>query len=141
MTTAESETRERRHDAHSYEVLGRVMSVLCDNPGPLGECLAFRLWPVLHDGGYVLSWCGVTPTDDEVVEYLVDAAADDDMTTVLRPGDVRLLARRHYSLFTVVEVRGVQFQLRPEPMFQPETYAAMGEYWRTGKMPRRPRDN
>ncbi|MDE1675279.1 hypothetical protein [Nocardia gipuzkoensis] len=133
MTTADSEILARRHDPHSYEVLGRVMSLLCSTPGPLADCLTFHLWPLLHDGGFALSWCGAIPTEDEIVEYLVDAAADDDMTTVLRPGDVRL-GQSHYSVYAVVDVRGVRFQLRPEPMFQPDTYAAMGEYWRTGEL-------
>ncbi|MEU2106417.1 hypothetical protein [Nocardia sp. NPDC019255] len=131
MTTADSEIRAQRHDPHTYEVLGRVLSVLCYTPGPLAECLAFRLWPLMNGGGYVLAWSGVRPTEEEVVSYLGEAAADDEMTTILRPGDVRF---RKGPYYTLVEVRGVLFQLRPEPMPQPDSFAAMGEYWRTGEM-------
>ncbi|WP_328410999.1 hypothetical protein [Nocardia sp. NBC_00403] len=137
MTTADSSTRaRRREDPHTFEVLGRVMTLLCDNPGPLADCLAPLLWPLLTGGGYALSWCGVTPTESEVAEYLLDAAADDDMTRVLRPGDVRF---REGLSCTIVDVRGVQFQLRPAPMVRPETYTALGEYWRIGELalPRR----
>ncbi|WP_228809821.1 hypothetical protein [Nocardia otitidiscaviarum] len=56
MTTVESPERFRLRE---YEVLGRVVSVLCSAPAPLSECLGFRLWPRLHrDSGYVLSWHG-----------------------------------------------------------------------------------
>jgi hypothetical protein len=129
MTAADRTIRAQRHDPHTYEVLGRVMSVLCSIPGPLSDCLAFRLWPILIGGGYVLAWHGAAPTEAEVVEYLLSAAADDEMTTVLRPGDIRLTRGDDC---TSVEVRGVQFQLRPEPMPQSEAFTAIGEYWRTG---------
>lgn len=133
MTTADSQPSDRWHDPHTYEVLGRVLSVLCDTPGPLAECLAFRLWPLMNDVGYVLAWSGVRPTEEEIVNYLGEAAADDEMTTTLRPGDVRFQKGPYYTL---VEIRGVLFQLRPESMPQPETFAAMGEYWRTGELSR-----
>lgn len=131
MTTADSEVRSRRHDPRTFEVLGRVMEILCFAPGPLGDCLAFNLWPMLHGGGYVLSWRGVVPTEDEVAAHLAVAAADDEMTTILRPGDVRIGSGHHGR---IVEVRGVQFELRPEAMIRPEMYTAMGEYWRTGEL-------
>ncbi|MGV9839122.1 hypothetical protein ACWDUL_33660 [Nocardia niigatensis] len=135
MTTAENEIPAQSRDPHTFEVLGRVMDVLCSTPGPLSECLTFRLWPaLLADGGYVLAWCGVTPTEDEVVEYLIEAAANDEMTTTLRGGDVRQAEKG--SFYTTVDVRGVRFQLRSEPMPQPEAYAAMSEYWRTGELTR-----
>ncbi|MFD3458857.1 hypothetical protein ACFWVM_04035 [Nocardia fluminea] len=43
-----------RGDAHTYEILGRVLSVLWD-AGPLKECLNFRVWPLFHCAGYVLA--------------------------------------------------------------------------------------
>ncbi|WP_039824883.1 hypothetical protein [Nocardia testacea] len=135
MTTAESRPRSRRHDPHTYEVLGRVLHVLCGTQGPLAECLAFRLWPTLTGAGYVLAWSGVRPTEDEIVQYLGEAAANDEVTTTLSPGDV-LFKKGHYC--TLVKIRGVEFQLRSEGMPEPETFAAMGEYWRTGTLtPRR----
>ncbi|MFI7531629.1 hypothetical protein [Nocardia salmonicida] len=134
MAIAQSDAWVRRGDAHTYEILGRVVSVLCDN-GPLKECLNFRVWPLFHCGGYVLAWCGVTPTEDDVVEYLVEAAANDDWTRDLRAGDVLI---GQWPPYTSIKVRGVMFQLRAEPMVQPETFAAMGEYWRTGELPHRP---
>lgn len=115
---------------HGYEVLGRVVGVLCSTPGPLTDCLGFRLWPLLVGGGYVLSWKGVAPTAQEVAGYLIDVAADDDMTLDLRPGDVRYVA--NFSGATV-DVLGVEFQLQPEPMVGPDTFERMGEYWRTGR--------
>ncbi|MFI2589842.1 hypothetical protein ACH498_25065 [Rhodococcus erythropolis] len=126
MTTADIEVRALTKDPHTFEVLGRVLTVLADTPGPLAECLAFRLWPMLGGGGYIFSWYGI-PTVDEVVEYLLCAAADDDATDVLRPGDIRRLSRED---FTTVDVLGVQFQLRREPMFAHAKYAAMEHYWR-----------
>ncbi|WP_331757712.1 hypothetical protein [Nocardia sp. NBC_01388] len=133
MTTADSQTLPRLHD---YEVLGRVLSVLCSTPGPLAECLGFRLWPRLHkDGGYVLSWHG-HPSMHEVTDYLCAAAADDEMTADLRPGDIQLHRER-----TAVIVRGVQFNLQPEPMPSPESYLALGEFWRTGALPRKTIDS
>ncbi|WP_194838501.1 hypothetical protein [Nocardia sp. XZ_19_369] len=132
MATADDEARARRHDPHTFEVLGRVAALLFDTPGPLAECLSPRLYPTLTGSGYVLSWHGVAPTVDDVADYLSTAAADDEMTTVLRPGDVRFKPG-HYC--TVAEVRGVQFHLRPDPVIRPDAYAAMGEYWRTGKLP------
>ncbi|MBF6102186.1 hypothetical protein IU510_29655 [Nocardia cyriacigeorgica] len=131
MSTARGEVRARWNDPPSFEVLGRVLTVLCDSPGPLAECLGFRLWPLVAGHGYVLTWCGVAPTEADVVEYLSEAAADDDMTTVLRPGDVRFTTGNGYTL---ADVRGVRFQLRTEPMVQPETFTAMGKYWRTGEL-------
>lgn len=128
MTTADIDVRALRKDPHTFEVLGRVLTILSDTPGPLAECFAFRLWPMLVGGGYVLSWHGI-PTEDEVVKYLIDAAADDEAFDVLRPGDVRQLATGH---FTTVDVLGVQFQLRSEPMPTPAKYAAMEHYWRGG---------
>lgn len=82
----------------------------------------------------MLAWSGVRPTEDEIVQYLGEAAADDEMTRTLSPGDVRF-KKGHYC--TLVEVRGVEFQLRPEGMPEPETFAAMGEYWRTGELTQR----
>ncbi|MFE3195861.1 hypothetical protein ACFXHA_43160 [Nocardia sp. NPDC059240] len=134
MTTADEEFQALGWDPHTFEVLGRVMHVLFNTPGPLSECLGFRLWPTLPGGGYVLCWRGVAPTEEEIVEYLLEAAADDVQTTVLRPGDVRRFRKGPY--YTEVDVSGVIFQLRPEPMPQPHTYAAMGEYWRTGALTR-----
>ncbi|WP_067683459.1 hypothetical protein [Nocardia miyunensis] len=52
-------------------------------------------------------------------------------TTVLRPGDV-LFGHGHHG--TVIEVRGVRFELRHESMVDPVTYTALGEYWRTGDL-------
>ena len=132
MTAADTEFQTLRQDPHTFETLGRVLQVLCTTPGPLSECLGFRLWSRFPAGGYVLSWHGVTPTQDEIVEHLMDAAADDEQTTALRPGDIRGVEKGRY--YTTVDVRGVQFQLRPEPMLRPDALAAMGEYWRTGEL-------
>ena len=133
MTTVDIE--ERRNDPHDFEVLGRVVGVLCDVPGPLANALAFRLWPLLPGDGFALSWHGATPTDDKVVSFLLAAASDDDLTEILRVGDVEHIDR---SGFTTVTIQGVRFQLRPEPMLDSEDYAVLGEYWRTGTVPVRP---
>jgi hypothetical protein len=132
MTTADSETSTRGDDPHTYEVLGRVASLLLDSPGPLADSLAFHMWPLLDGSGFVLTWRGLVPTEIEVIQYLVNASADDEKTTVLRPGDVQFnfAAGEHY---THVDVQGVQFQLRPTPMFRPDVYDAWGRYWSTGE--------
>ncbi|MFI8977095.1 hypothetical protein ACIGO9_29730 [Nocardia asteroides] len=64
--------------------------------------------------------------------YLLEVAADDGTTTVLRPGDVEIVDGRGY---VTVSVRGVLIQLRPQPMPSAQEYAAMGEYRRTGRYP------
>ncbi|WP_405178940.1 hypothetical protein [Nocardia sp. NBC_01377] len=79
----------------------------------------------LTGDGYVLSWRGVTPTEGEVAEYLISAAADGEWTQTLNPGDVRVEKACHCTL---VDVRGVAFQLRPEPMLQPDVLTAMSHY-------------
>lgn len=112
--------------SESFEVLGRVVNVLCTTPGPLGECLGFHTWPVMGGNGYVLAWHGPRPSDREVLDYLLDAAADDDMTRTLRPGDVRWRRAGHCL---IAEVRGVQFQLRPEPIVRSDTLVALERYW------------
>lgn len=131
MPTAHDRSRTRHHEPHTYETLGRVMTLLCHTPGPLAEVLALRLWPTLTGDGYVLSWRGVTPSEDEVAEYLLSAADDDEWTQTLGPGDVRVEKACHCTL---VAVRGVAFQLRPEPMLQPDVLTAMSRYWRTGEL-------
>lgn len=138
MTPADDSTDSTpRNDPHTFEVLGRVLTELCRPPGPLGDCLAFRLWPMLLGGGYVLSWYGM-PEEDTVISYLLATAADDGITEVLRPGDIRQITRDR-DRYTTIDIRGVKFQLRPEPMFPPEVYAALDAYWRSGdsKLPPR----
>ncbi|MFI8977098.1 hypothetical protein ACIGO9_29745 [Nocardia asteroides] len=132
MATGQIEpfVRDRRRDRDSFEVLGRVVSVLCDHPGPLAEGLALRVWPLPADVGFVLSWRGV-PHVDQVLAHLLAMAAD-EASTVLRPGDVEIVAGRG---FVTAAVRGIWIQLRPEPMLRPQDYAAMGQYWRTGRYP------
>ncbi|MFC6010496.1 hypothetical protein [Nocardia lasii] len=124
MTTFEIDIEERRSDPHVFEVLGRVVGVLCDVPGPLANALAFRLWPLLSGNGFALSWHGATPTADNVVSFLLDTASND------RPfGAVELVERTE---FITVTIGGVQFQLRPEPMLDADDFAVLTEYWRTG---------
>jgi hypothetical protein len=51
----------RRGDAHTFEVAGRVLSLLLDSIGPFGGSLGFHLWPIPIDPGFVLSWRGAGP--------------------------------------------------------------------------------
>ncbi|MEU4841718.1 hypothetical protein [Nocardia testacea] len=133
MAIADSEITTQRNDSHAFEVLGRVISLLFDPPGPLAESLAFHMWPLLDGSGFVLTWRGVVPTEIQVIQYLVNASADDEMTTVLRPGDVWFDFAAGDG-YTHIGVPGVQFQLRPMPMFRSEVYDAWGKYWRKGEL-------
>ncbi|MGW4214993.1 hypothetical protein ACWEIJ_43945 [Lentzea sp. NPDC004789] len=82
---------EPRGTAHSYEVLGRLMVALFESgaPGALEGAQNFRFWETL-DGGFSLTW-DRGPHADEVANELLEIAADDDRTHVLRPGDVVLM--------------------------------------------------
>lgn len=124
----------RRGDAHTFEVAGRVLSLLLDSIGPFGGSLGFHLWPILIDPGFVLSWRGAVPSEIQVIQYLVNASANDEMTTVLRPGDVTFDFAADGKHYTHIEVQGVQFQLRPERMFTSEELASWGTFWRSGDM-------
>ncbi|WP_157227970.1 hypothetical protein [Nocardia asiatica] len=124
----------RREDAHTFEVAGRVLSLLLDSIGPLGRSLGFHLWPSPIDPGFVLSWRGPVPGEIEVIQYLVNASADDELTTALRPGDVTFDFAADDKHYTHVDVQGVRFQLRPERMLTPKELASWGTYWRSGDL-------
>ena len=133
MTTVKRESGPQQNDSHTFEVLGRVLGLLLDSTGPLGSSLGVHLWPCAVGDGFVLTWRGAVPTEIEVIQHLVNSSANDEMTTVLRPGDV-LFDYAADDRYTHVEVRGVRFQLRPEAMFRPEELAAWGEFWRRGDL-------
>ncbi|WP_433567356.1 hypothetical protein ACQP1O_20475 [Nocardia sp. CA-151230] len=133
MTTADNQ---QRPAAYSEKILGRVLEVLFSTPGPLSRCLGFRTWPDPLSNGYVLAWHGITPTEEEVADYLAQAAADDTLSLALRPGDVRGVRPGPGGYTMEVDVSGVVFQLRAEPTPSPETFAAMGDYWRTETLTR-----
>jgi hypothetical protein len=124
----------RRGDAHTFEVAGRVLSLLLDSIGPFGGSLGFHLWPAPIDPGFVLSWRGAVPSEIQVIQYLVNASADDEATTVLRPGDVMFDFAADSRHYTRIDVQGVQFQLRPERMFTSKELASWGTFWRSGDM-------
>lgn len=124
----------RRGEVHTFEVAGRVLSLLLDSNGPFGGSLGFHLWPTPIGPGFVLSWRGAVPSEIQVIQYLVNASADDEVTTVLRPGDVMFDFAADDRHYTQIDVQGVRFQLRPERMFTSEELASWGTFWRSGDM-------
>ena len=108
-------TLEPRGTAHHYEVLGRLMSALFDSgaPGILEGAKNFRFWETL-EGGFSLSWDRGAHAM-EVVDDLLELAADDERSHVLRAGDVVFVHNGDAdpSRYTTVDIQNVRILLRP----------------------------
>ncbi|SMD14772.1 hypothetical protein [Kibdelosporangium aridum] len=106
---------EPRGTAHHYEVLGRLMVALFDSgaPGILEGAQHFRFWETMQ-GGFCLTWDRGSHAD-EVANELLEVAADDDRTHVLRPGDVVFIHNGVVDprLHTTVDIQNVRMLLRP----------------------------
>ena len=98
-----------------YEAFGRLMTALFDSgsPGIMEGAKRFYFWETMHDG-FSLSW-ERGPHAGEVVQELVDLAADNEVTHALRPGDVVWLHKGDTDPggYTSADVCGVRFLLRP----------------------------
>lgn len=106
---------EPRGTAHSYEVLGRLMVALFESgaPGALEGSQHFRFWET-SQGGFSLTWDGGAHAD-EVANELLEIAADNERTHVLRPGDVVFVHNGVVdpSRHTTVDIQNVRILLRP----------------------------
>lgn len=96
----------------SYETIGRLLTCLLDYTS-LARTTAVRglhVWPTLG-GGCAVEWTG-GPHAAEVLQELEALAADDDVCSVLSPGDIT--GAQEYGAGAVrLHVRGIPFSLRP----------------------------
>ncbi len=101
--------------AHEHDALARVQRCMFDLGREMRtlDVRGFHFWRRLA-GGYSMEWTG-GPDAADVLAELEEMAADDEWTTVLRPGDIteakQLLDWSPGSVS--FRVRGVMFQLRP----------------------------
>ena len=107
MTTA---TTTRRGTPASYETFGRLMTLIFDM-SPLSGSTAsgISVWERLG-GGFAVSWNG-GPHAAEVATALEHLAEDDDVTTVVSPGDVTDVVQHDGT--ATLRLRGVVVELRP----------------------------
>lgn len=108
-------TLEPRWTPHHYEVLGRLMTALFNNgaPGIMEGAKNFRFWET-STGGFSLDW-ERGPHAMEVVNELLQLAADVERARVFRPGDVVLVHNGDAdpSTYTTVHIQNVRVFLRP----------------------------
>ena len=99
-----------RGTAASYETFGRLMTLIFDMSPLSGSTAAgVSVWERLG-GGFGVSWTG-GPHAAEVVAALTGLAADDEVTTVVSPGDVTDIVVDEDAAF--LRLRDVVVELRP----------------------------
>ena len=107
MTTA---TTIQRGTPESYETFGRLMTLIFDmSPLRGSTATGISVWERLG-GGFAVSWTG-GPHAAEILTALEELAADDDLTTVVSPGDVADVVLGDGT--ATLRLRGVVVELRP----------------------------
>ena len=107
MTTP---TTIQRGTPESYETFGRLMTLIFDmSPLSGSTATGISVWERLG-GGFAVSWTG-GPHAAEVVAALEGLADDDDVTTVVSPGDVTDVVQHDGA--AMLRLRDVVVELRP----------------------------